>query len=154
MCRNSRENGGGYYFKIKVSFADSPADSLKKTKLSREFLSIVYFRHELSNLFFFSEIAAVYFCFSRSFDGCKNTTTICHFKLTSLSFSQKNSLLQLVFFCEINDQPLEPNDVFFPSFSFFSQSKTRIMSAERVEKRTTQARQCCDYALYEATLPR
>ena len=27
------------------------------------------------------------------------------------------------------------------------------MSAEQVEKRATQAMQCCDYALYKATLP-
>ena len=78
---------------------------------------------------------AVYFCFSRSLDGCKNTTIVCHFPFLS----------HLLIFSVINDQPLVPNDFFFTSLSFLSRSKTRTMSAERADKRAMQAMQCCGH---------
>ena len=55
----------------------------------------------------------------------------------SFFFSQK-FFVATDLFSEINDQPMEPNGFCFPSFYFLSRSKSRIMSAERVEKRATQ----------------
>ena len=103
VCQNSQENGGGYYFKIKVSFANN--------------LNLGSF-----------------------------------FPLHTFNMNFWAHKILCWFFSEIYDQPLIPNGFCFSSFSFLSRSKTRAMPAERADRQATHTMQCCDYAMYKATL--